>query len=121
LRKASEYEAYAEECRKLASGMKNPTHKMQLEQMADAWTMLAGERAKQRPARRWQRADQRKPHPPNRRNFTNAWARYGAWVWRWIASILSLLMTKIFCSNSRSMGFCRIGTALNLASMLSAS
>ena len=47
MRKVSEYEAHAEECRKLAGGMKNPTHKMQLEQMAHAWTMLAGERAKQ--------------------------------------------------------------------------
>ena len=32
---------------KAGRGRKNPTHKMQLEQMAHARTMLAGERAKQ--------------------------------------------------------------------------
>jgi len=46
LRKVSEYEAHAEECRRLAGRMNDPTHKMQLEQMAHAWAMLARERAK---------------------------------------------------------------------------
>jgi hypothetical protein len=47
MRKVSEYEAHAAECRTLAAQMKNPQHKMQLEQMAAAWDMLAETRKKQ--------------------------------------------------------------------------
>jgi hypothetical protein len=47
LRKVSEYEHHAEECRKMASKMKDPVHKKQVEDMADAWAMLAREREKQ--------------------------------------------------------------------------
>lgn len=47
MRKVSEYEQHADECRKMAAKMKDPTHKRQLEEMADAWTMLARERRKQ--------------------------------------------------------------------------
>jgi hypothetical protein len=47
MRKVSEYEAHADECRMLAAQMKNPQHKMQLEQMAAAWDMLAEARKKQ--------------------------------------------------------------------------
>jgi hypothetical protein len=38
------YEQYAEECRKLAATMKDPLHKKQLEEMANAWTVVANER-----------------------------------------------------------------------------
>lgn len=46
MRKVSEYEQHASECRQMATNSKNPTHKKQLEDMADAWTMLARERQK---------------------------------------------------------------------------
>jgi hypothetical protein len=45
--KVSEYEQHAAECRQLAAQMKNPQHKMQLEQMAAAWDMMAQSRRKQ--------------------------------------------------------------------------
>jgi hypothetical protein len=35
------YEQQALECRKLASEMRDPTHKKQMEDMAEAWEMLA--------------------------------------------------------------------------------
>ena len=47
MKKISEYEAHAEECRKMAGQMKNPAHKKQLIEMAEAWEMLAEARAKQ--------------------------------------------------------------------------
>jgi hypothetical protein len=47
LRKVSEYEQHADECRRMAAKMKDETHKRQLEEMAEAWTMLATERHKQ--------------------------------------------------------------------------
>jgi hypothetical protein len=47
MRKVSEYEEHAEECRKMARQTKNPQHKKQLEEMAQTWDMLAKERAKQ--------------------------------------------------------------------------
>ena len=45
--KVEQYEDHAAECRKMAASMKDPNHKNQLEQMAEAWTMLARERQKQ--------------------------------------------------------------------------
>jgi hypothetical protein len=47
LRKVSEYEQHAEECRKMASRMKDPVHRKQVEDMAQAWAMLARERERQ--------------------------------------------------------------------------
>ena len=47
MRKISEYEAHAAECRKMAAQMKDPEQKKQLEEMADAWDMMAGVRKKQ--------------------------------------------------------------------------
>ena len=47
MQKVSEYEQHAEECRKMALTMKDPMHKKQLEEMAEAWAMLARERTKQ--------------------------------------------------------------------------
>jgi hypothetical protein len=47
VRKVSEYQKHAEECQKLAAKMKDSTHKSQLEDMANAWAMLARERTKQ--------------------------------------------------------------------------
>jgi hypothetical protein len=47
MRKVSEYQAHADECRQMAVAMRNPVHKKQLEDMAEAWSMLAGERQKQ--------------------------------------------------------------------------
>jgi len=47
MRKASEYEQHAEECLRMAATMSNPEHKKQLQQMAEAWTMLADERRRQ--------------------------------------------------------------------------
>jgi hypothetical protein len=46
MRKVSEYELHATECRQMASNMRDPVHKKQLEEMAEAWVMLAGERRK---------------------------------------------------------------------------
>jgi hypothetical protein len=47
MRKVSEYEQHAQECRKMAALTKNPVHKRQLEEMAKAREMLAKERTKQ--------------------------------------------------------------------------
>ena len=47
MRKVSDYEQHAEECRQMATRIKDPAQKKQLEDMANAWTMLARERAKQ--------------------------------------------------------------------------
>jgi hypothetical protein len=46
MKKVSEYEAHAEECRRMAGAMKNPAHKQQLIDMAEAWEMLAVTRSK---------------------------------------------------------------------------
>ena len=43
----SEYEAHAAECRRLAGTMKDPEQKRQLEEMAQAWDMMADVRKKQ--------------------------------------------------------------------------
>jgi hypothetical protein len=40
------YFQYAEECRRLAATMKDPRHKKHLEEMAEAWTVVASEHAK---------------------------------------------------------------------------
>jgi hypothetical protein len=47
LRKVSEYKQHALECRQMASRMQDPVHRKQLEDMAEAWSMLAREREKQ--------------------------------------------------------------------------
>lgn len=47
MRKVSEYEQHASECRQLAATTKDQTHRKQFEDMADAWAMLARERQKQ--------------------------------------------------------------------------
>ena len=44
MRKLSEYERQAAECRKLAAQMKTPEQRKQLEDMADVWDRLASER-----------------------------------------------------------------------------
>jgi hypothetical protein len=47
MRKASEYQEHADECRKMAAGTRNSEHKKQLQDMAGTWEMLARERARQ--------------------------------------------------------------------------
>ena len=47
VRKVSEYEQHADECRRMAVKASDPVHKEQLTSMADAWAMLAEERRKQ--------------------------------------------------------------------------
>jgi hypothetical protein len=47
MRKVSEYERHAAECRRMALKATDPVHKEQLTSMADAWKMLADERRKQ--------------------------------------------------------------------------
>ncbi len=47
MRKVSEYEMHAKECRRMAVQMKNLEHKKQLQDMAEAWEMLARERERQ--------------------------------------------------------------------------
>jgi len=44
MRKITDYEQHAAECRNLAAQMKSPEQKKQLEDMAAAWEMLARER-----------------------------------------------------------------------------
>jgi hypothetical protein len=44
MRKVSEYERQAAECRKLAAKMKTPEQRKQMEEMADVWDRLARER-----------------------------------------------------------------------------
>lgn len=46
MRKVSEYALRAEECRRLATQMKNPEQKKQIEDMAQAWELLAKTRTK---------------------------------------------------------------------------
>ena len=47
MRKVSEYEAHAAECRRLADQMSNPEHQTRLIKMAERWEMLAIARVKQ--------------------------------------------------------------------------
>jgi hypothetical protein len=47
MHKVSEYDQHAADCRQMAARSTNPTHKKQLEEMAEAWVMLAREREKQ--------------------------------------------------------------------------
>jgi hypothetical protein len=47
MRKVSEYEQHAAECRKMAAQLKDPNQKKQLEDMATAWEMLAEARRRQ--------------------------------------------------------------------------
>jgi hypothetical protein len=44
MRKVSEYERQAAECRKLAAQTKTPEQRQQLEDIADVWDRLARER-----------------------------------------------------------------------------
>ena len=46
MRKVTEYELRSEECRRLAAHMKDPEQKKQLEDMAQAWELLARARMK---------------------------------------------------------------------------
>jgi hypothetical protein len=46
MRKISEYEQYAEECRQLARSSTDPKYKATLEKMARAWETVAEERRK---------------------------------------------------------------------------
>lgn len=46
MRNVSEYKLRAEECRRLATHMKDPEQKKQLEEMAQAWELLARARIK---------------------------------------------------------------------------
>lgn len=46
MRENEPYDQYAQECRKLAATMKDPAHKKQLEEMAEAWMSVANERKK---------------------------------------------------------------------------
>jgi hypothetical protein len=43
------YEQQALECRKLASEMKDPTHRKQMEDMAEVWEMLAQQQQANKP------------------------------------------------------------------------
>lgn len=47
MRKLSEYQQHAQECRDMAASMKDLAHKKQLQDMAATWEMLATERRKQ--------------------------------------------------------------------------
>lgn len=47
MRKVSEYEQHADECRAMAVKTRNPVHRKQLEDMANTWAMLARERRRQ--------------------------------------------------------------------------
>jgi hypothetical protein len=44
--KISDYEKRAAVCRQMMGGMRDPKHRAQLEEMAEAWEMLARQRAK---------------------------------------------------------------------------
>lgn len=46
--KIEPYDQYADECRKLASRMKDPEHKKRLEELAEAWVTVANEHAKKK-------------------------------------------------------------------------
>jgi hypothetical protein len=45
------YHRYAEDCRKLAASMKDPEHKKQLEELADAWIAVANGRLRKNGAK----------------------------------------------------------------------
>lgn len=47
MRKVSEYMEHAAECRRMANQMRDSQHKKQLEDMAQAWEMLARERTRE--------------------------------------------------------------------------
>jgi hypothetical protein len=47
MRKVSEYEQRAAECRQMASSTRDPMHRQQLEDMSKAWIILARERLRQ--------------------------------------------------------------------------
>jgi hypothetical protein len=47
MRKVSEYQHHAMECRQMAGQMKDPVHKKQLEEMAETWDTLAEARRRQ--------------------------------------------------------------------------
>jgi hypothetical protein len=47
MQKVLEYEQHARECRKMAARMQDTVQKQRLEEMAEAWLMLAREREKQ--------------------------------------------------------------------------
>jgi len=47
MRQVSEYRQHAQDCRDLAKQITNPKHLKQLEEMAEAWDMLAEQRARQ--------------------------------------------------------------------------
>jgi hypothetical protein len=47
MRKVSEYREHAKECRQIATSVKDPQHKQQLQDMAEAWDMLARELERQ--------------------------------------------------------------------------
>jgi hypothetical protein len=47
MRTVAEYERRAEECRKIATQMKDPDQKKQLEVMAQSWDLLARTRLQQ--------------------------------------------------------------------------
>jgi hypothetical protein len=44
VRRVSQYEEFADECRLLAAAMKSPEHKRMLQEMAAAWDKVASER-----------------------------------------------------------------------------
>ena len=44
MKKASEYQVHADECRRMAASTANPEHKTALGEMAEAWESLARER-----------------------------------------------------------------------------
>ena len=44
MRRISEYQQNAVECRKIAASLQNPLHKQKLQEMAAAWDILAEER-----------------------------------------------------------------------------
>ena len=47
MKKVSEYQAHADECRKMAQAATNANHRASLLEMAKAWDMMAEVRAKQ--------------------------------------------------------------------------
>jgi hypothetical protein len=61
MRKVSEYEMHVKECRRMAAQMKNPEHKKHLQDMAEAWEMLA--RGRERQMKKNSRHNQSSPLP----------------------------------------------------------
>jgi ferric-dicitrate binding protein FerR (iron transport regulator) len=45
MKKVSEYQAHADECRRLAAGTSNEEHRAALQRMAETWESLANDRA----------------------------------------------------------------------------